>query len=112
MGSSSKPSRWPIRLSASATCSALTSSWRSYGSTCHGAPGWSATGGIRSGLGSLGLPARAPAYARAPIGARALALRDPRGDPVAGDRAADEAAVPAGACDARPAVGEAVDAQV
>ncbi len=94
-----------MRCSASATCSALTSSWRSYGSTCHGAPGWSATAGIRSGLGSSDLD-------RARLGVRALALRDDGADPVARDRVADEDDVAVESRDARAAVGEGVDAQV
>ena len=51
----------PIRSSASPTWAALTSSWRSYGSTCQGAPGWSAAGGMRSGDGSSTSTARASA---------------------------------------------------
>ena len=66
IGSVSKPSRPPRRRSASSTCSALSSSWRSYGSPCHGAPGhgspsWTQVSAMRSGLGSMSSTADASA---------------------------------------------------
>ncbi len=60
-GGSSKP---PRRVSASATWSRLVASCFSYGSTCHGAPGWGARGSIRSGLGSSSSVRRASANER------------------------------------------------
>ena len=93
-----------MRVSASRTCASFSSSWRSYGSTCHGAPGWGATGSTRSGLGSS-------SSTELCLGPRALRLSDPGTHAVAGHRAAHEHHVAGlGARDPRPAVGEPVDA--
>ena len=95
----------PIRSQRLAHLLALTSSWRSYGSTCHGAPGWSARGGIRSGDGSSISTARASAYARLALPTTAR-TRSP------GTRAGDEHDVAVAARDAVAAVGERVDRQL
>src|ERR687890_33292 len=44
-------SKRPMRMSASLTWRCFSSSWRSYGSTCHEAPGCGARGSMRSGDG-------------------------------------------------------------
>ena len=69
----------PIRRSASSTWACLTSSWRSYGSTCHGAPGWSATrrDPVRARLQHLDHPR---------LGVGALGLADDGPHAVARDR--------------------------
>ena len=98
-------SRWPMRAARRRPAACLISIWRSYGRTCHGAPGWSATSGMRSGEGSS-------TSVRARLGVRALALRDDGADAVAGDAAAHEDDVAVQPRDAVAAVGEVVDAEV
>ena len=95
-GRSARPARCskpPIRSSASTTWRCFSSSWRSYGRTCHGAPGCG-----RARLDPVGRRLEQLRHAR--LAVAPLALEDARADAVARDRALHEQDVAARAGDA------------
>ena len=105
ISSSSKPSRPPIRRSASATCSrfgrAALVGQALPGRPGQGSPPWTQRSATRSA------PGRSSSTARA--SAKRLALRHLGSDAIAGQRAGDEDDEALGAGDPAPAEGERVD---